>query len=171
MTFFSAEHTFIICCGNKCSFIDYKIKVSSLGIFSLRVSVSVFVCLYRAIIRPLWTMVNHSSGLILYHTRTFFRLMILFFLHSFFLLWAVERRVYRFTFISFHWFEKRASKRSKQNSLAARAHRMLCLRSLFLIHPFNRDVLRSCLRLSVCLCVSVHDVLGLQPLPTAVSKQ
>lgn len=112
MTFFSVEHTFIICCGNKCSFIDYKIKVSSLGIF-LCESVSVYVSLsgdYSVVVRDDYysarVVVTHCSVLILYLMHVYF-CPCFFFFRLFFLSCILWTPIWR-------WFEKRASKHSNK---------------------------------------------------------
>lgn len=162
MTFFSVEHTFIICCGNKCSFIDYKIKVSSLGIFLCEcVCLSIgwlFGCCER------WLLFGQSDdGDSLFRFDTLSHARIFLFVFFFF-------RVFFLSCIFFNsnlaMIRKARLKAFEQNSLAATAHRMLCLRSLYLVHPLMWDVFRA----YHCVCVCMQ-VLGLQPLPTAVSKQ
>lgn len=96
MTFFSVEHTFIICCGNKCSFIDYKIKVSSLGIFLFEcVCLSIgwlFGCCER------WLLFGLSDGdsLLRFDTLSYARI----FLFVFFFLSCVFSLMYFFQLLS-----------------------------------------------------------------------
>lgn len=138
----SFGHTFIICCGNKWTFIDYKIKVSVVRyVFCVSLSGD-----YSAVVRVRWIM---FTVLNLYHMYISCLMMLM----SYFLFFTL-----RLLLCTFHQFKKRASQHGRRVWTKCE-----CLRSLFSYNPRWRCTF------CICVCVRVH-ILCLQPLPTAVRK-